>query len=70
METTSFFAGTTRVVKLGSPTLLIAKGGTRRLRLPIKMPLTGQNLIVDAGWQVASTWAPYGGVRPACKVGP
>ena len=50
METTSFFAGTTRVVKLGSPTLLIAKGGTRRLRLPIKMPLTGQNLIGMPDW--------------------
>lgn len=26
--------------------------------------ITGVNLVVDAGWQVASTWAQYGGVRP------
>jgi len=29
--------------------------------------ITGVNLIVDAGWQVASTWAQYGGVRPSSK---
>ena len=29
--------------------------------------ITGINLIVDAGWQVASTWAQYGGVRPSSK---
>lgn len=27
--------------------------------------ITGVNLVVDAGWHVASTWAQYGGVRPA-----
>ena len=27
--------------------------------------ITGINLIVDAGWQIASTWAQFGGVRPA-----
>ena len=26
--------------------------------------ITGVNLVVDAGWEVASTWAQYGGVRP------
>ncbi|MFT5219530.1 MAG: NAD(P)-dependent dehydrogenase (short-subunit alcohol dehydrogenase family) [Gammaproteobacteria bacterium] len=26
--------------------------------------ITGINLVVDAGWQVASTWAQFGGVRP------
>ena len=26
--------------------------------------ITGVNLVVDAGWQVASTWAQFGGVRP------
>lgn len=25
--------------------------------------ITGQNLVVDAGWEVASTWAQFGGVR-------
>jgi len=25
--------------------------------------ITGVNLVVDAGWQVASSWAQYGGVR-------
>jgi NAD(P)-dependent dehydrogenase (short-subunit alcohol dehydrogenase family) len=29
--------------------------------------ITGVNLIVDCGWQVASTWAQYGGVRPSSK---
>jgi NAD(P)-dependent dehydrogenase (short-subunit alcohol dehydrogenase family) len=28
--------------------------------------ITGVNLVVDAGWDVASTWAQYGGV-PAAK---
>jgi len=27
--------------------------------------ITGINLIVDAGWHIASTWAQFGGVRPA-----
>ena len=27
--------------------------------------ITGINLVVDAGWHVAGTWAQYGGVRPA-----
>jgi NAD(P)-dependent dehydrogenase (short-subunit alcohol dehydrogenase family) len=27
--------------------------------------ITGINLVVDAGWDVASTWAQYGGVPPA-----
>jgi NAD(P)-dependent dehydrogenase (short-subunit alcohol dehydrogenase family) len=27
--------------------------------------ITGVNLVVDAGWDVASTWAQFGGVRPA-----
>jgi len=27
--------------------------------------ITGVNLVVDAGWHVASTWAQYGGVRAA-----
>ena len=27
--------------------------------------VTGENLVVDAGWHVASSWALYGGVRPA-----
>jgi NAD(P)-dependent dehydrogenase (short-subunit alcohol dehydrogenase family) len=27
--------------------------------------ITGINLLIDAGWLVASTWALYGGVRPA-----
>ena len=27
--------------------------------------ITGVNLLVDAGWDVASTWAQYGGVPPA-----
>ena len=27
--------------------------------------ITGVNLVVDAGWDVASTWAQYGGVPPA-----
>ncbi|MBP2231833.1 NAD(P)-dependent dehydrogenase (short-subunit alcohol dehydrogenase family) [Azospirillum agricola] len=27
--------------------------------------ITGVNLVVDAGWHVAGTWAQYGGVRPA-----
>ena len=26
--------------------------------------ITGVNLVVDAGWQVASTWTQFGGVRP------
>ena len=25
--------------------------------------ITGQNIVVDAGWEVASTWAQFGGVR-------
>jgi len=27
--------------------------------------ITGVNLVVDAGWQMASTWTQFGGVRPA-----
>lgn len=27
--------------------------------------ITGVNLVVDAGWHIASTWAQHGGVRPA-----
>jgi len=27
--------------------------------------ITGVNLVVDAGWDVASTWAQFGGVRAA-----
>jgi NAD(P)-dependent dehydrogenase (short-subunit alcohol dehydrogenase family) len=27
--------------------------------------ITGVNLVVDAGWHVAATWAQHGGVRPA-----
>lgn len=27
--------------------------------------ITGVNLVVDAGWDIASTWAQFGGVRPA-----
>lgn len=27
--------------------------------------ITGVNLVVDAGWQIASTWTQFGGVRPA-----
>jgi len=27
--------------------------------------ITGVNLVVDAGWDVASTWSQFGGVRPA-----
>jgi len=27
--------------------------------------VTGENIVVDAGWDVASSWALYGGVRPA-----
>ena len=27
--------------------------------------ITGVNLVVDAGWHVAGSWAQYGGVRPA-----
>ena len=50
METTSFFAGTTRPVTLGSPTLLIAKGGTRRLRLPIKLPLGTGSVVGMPDW--------------------
>jgi NAD(P)-dependent dehydrogenase (short-subunit alcohol dehydrogenase family) len=26
--------------------------------------ITGVNLVVDAGWRIASTWAQHGGVRP------
>jgi NAD(P)-dependent dehydrogenase (short-subunit alcohol dehydrogenase family) len=29
--------------------------------------ITGVNLVVDAGWDVASTWAQFGGVRAAPK---
>ncbi len=29
--------------------------------------ITGVNLVVDAGWQVASTWAQYGGVRASSQ---
>lgn len=29
--------------------------------------ITGVNLIVDAGWHIASTWAQFGGVRPAAS---
>jgi NAD(P)-dependent dehydrogenase (short-subunit alcohol dehydrogenase family) len=29
--------------------------------------ITGVNLVVDAGWHVAGTWAQHGGVRPAPK---
>ena len=29
--------------------------------------ITGVNLVVDAGWHVAATWAQHGGVRPAPK---
>jgi NAD(P)-dependent dehydrogenase (short-subunit alcohol dehydrogenase family) len=29
--------------------------------------ITGVNLVVDAGWDVASTWAQYGGVPPAAR---
>ena len=25
--------------------------------------MTGQNLVVDAGWHIAATWAQFGGVR-------
>jgi len=31
--------------------------------------ITGVNLVVDAGWDVASTWAQYGGVREAPHAG-
>ena len=31
--------------------------------------ITGVNLVVDAGWHVAATWAQYGGVRPAPERG-
>lgn len=31
--------------------------------------ITGVNLVVDAGWQVASTWGQFGGVRPAADSG-
>ena len=31
--------------------------------------ITGVNLVVDCGWEVASTWAQYGGVRPAVREG-
>ena len=29
--------------------------------------ITGQNIVVDAGWEVAQTWAQFGGIRPAPK---
>lgn len=29
--------------------------------------ITGTNLVVDAGWKVASTWSQFGGVRPAAS---
>ena len=29
--------------------------------------ITGTNLVVDAGWHVASTWSQFGGVRPAAS---
>jgi NAD(P)-dependent dehydrogenase (short-subunit alcohol dehydrogenase family) len=31
--------------------------------------ITGVNLVVDCGWEVASTWAQYGGVRPSVRKG-
>ena len=31
--------------------------------------ITGVNLVVDAGWHVAGTWAQHGGVRPAPSQG-
>lgn len=31
--------------------------------------ITGVDLLVDAGWQVASSWAQFGGVRPARETG-
>jgi NAD(P)-dependent dehydrogenase (short-subunit alcohol dehydrogenase family) len=32
--------------------------------------ITGVNLVVDAGWDVAQTWAQHGGVRPAVTKSP
>jgi NAD(P)-dependent dehydrogenase (short-subunit alcohol dehydrogenase family) len=32
--------------------------------------ITGQNIVVDCGWHVASTWAQYGGVRPPLNADP
>jgi NAD(P)-dependent dehydrogenase (short-subunit alcohol dehydrogenase family) len=29
--------------------------------------ITGVNLIVDAGWHIAATWAQHGGVRQGAK---
>ena len=29
--------------------------------------ITGINLVVDAGWQVAATWAQFGGIRKAAS---
>jgi len=29
--------------------------------------ITGVNLVVDAGWDIAATWAQHGGIRPAVK---
>ncbi len=29
--------------------------------------ITGVNLVVDAGWHIATTWAQHGGVRPPAK---
>ncbi|MBM3522600.1 MAG: SDR family oxidoreductase [Alphaproteobacteria bacterium] len=31
--------------------------------------ITGVNLVVDAGWDVAQTWAQHGGIRPAPGAG-
>jgi hypothetical protein len=50
METTTFFPGANRRVILGSPTLLIGSNKTRKLRLPIHMPLTGEKLVGMPDW--------------------
>lgn len=49
MEST-FFPGAGRRITVGSPTLLVGKNKTRKIRLPITMPLTGESFTSMPDW--------------------
>lgn len=50
MESTSFFPGAVRGVILGPPSMLLGANKSRRIRIAVKMPLTGPNILGMPDW--------------------
>ena len=50
MEATTFFPGAVRRVVLGPPSMLLGANKSRRIRIAVKMPLSGNSLLGMPDW--------------------